>query len=234
MSATDIFKDTKTWTAYRATIQVRGVLVGGVPLDPSTIKAWLKARLEMGDRELVELAEQTAAELGDQLGDRPSADQILEAVAARHTTGNGFKKVNGVLVYEGRCLKSGIKEAANVAYPGVQWPGKPAGMKKGLMRFLAERVFVVDDFISLAVAEPTRTEERIKHVMTPQGPRSAINVVDVVEKPQLEATIRVLDDCLSQEVWGRIWLALEEIGLGADRARSDGRFDLIDWKKLRK
>lgn len=234
MSAQDIFKDTSTWTAYRAVLQVRDKLIGGIPLDADTIKKWLAARLELGDRELIEMSVATEAELSDQLDRRPTADEVLEAVTAKHASGNGFKKVDGQLVWEGRCAKAALKEAANVAYPGTKWPGKPEAIRKGLMRFISETVFVDEQYISLGVEQPTSREERIKHVMTPQGPRSAINVVDFVEKPTIEFTVRVMDDCLKPEVWGRIWSIAQEIGIGADRARSDGKFDLIEWKKIKK
>jgi hypothetical protein len=168
----------------------------------------------------------------DRTGERPSADALLDALVENVESGSGFKRVDGVLVYEGRCMKAAIKEAANVAFPGTNWPGKPKDIRKGLMRFAAERVFVEEDSIPLGVTQPSWTEQRIKHILTPQGPRSAINVVDCVEKPHLSFTVKVLDDCLDQAVWAGIWETLEEIGIGADRARSDGKFDLTCWERI--
>lgn len=231
MGAADIF-GTSRFVRYRAELQVRERLTGGVPKDPDTIKAWLKSRLEMEDRALIELAEETYGAMTGDDGAQPTTDQLLEALASQTEAGNGFKRIDGQLVYEGRCLKAGLKEAANVAFPGTDFPGKPKGIKKGLMRYLAERVFVEEDGISLGVEQASWTEQRVKHITTPQGPRSAINVVDVVEKPRLMATISVLDDCLTPEVWGAIWTVLEEIGIGADRSRGDGKFDLVAWDRL--
>ncbi len=231
MGAADIF-GTDRFVRYQAELQVRERLTGGVPKDPETIKKWLKSRLEMEDRALIELATETHAAMVGEDGERPTTDELLDALSGQVEAGNGFKRMDGQLVYEGRCLKAGLKEAANVAYPGTNFPGKPKDVRKGLMRYLAERVFVEEDGIPLGVDAPTLTEQRVKHIMTPQGPRSAINVVDIVEKPRLTATIAVLDDCLPAEVWGSIWVALEEIGIGADRARSDGKFDLVRWDRL--
>lgn len=237
MSAIDIFKThtNNAFTTYHAELVVREKLIGGIPKDPDTIKKWLAARLEMEDRAVLELAEQTAAQMQEEKGERPTGDELLTAVAREFEGGNGFKTINGQLVYEGRCMKACLKEAANVAYPGTAFPGKKEafgdGFRKGLMRALAERVFVVDDYIGLGVSEPSGTEQRIKHVQTPQGPRSAINVVDYVAKPHLSFTVKVLGDFLPQRAWGAIWQSAEEIGIGADRARSDGRFDLLVWEK---
>lgn len=235
MAAIDLFgkgAKSESFTRYRVELQVHDKLIGGIPKDPDTIRKWLSARLEMGDRELIELARETAEQMQADSGERPSAEVLLDAVAAEAAQGNGFKTVDGSLVYEGRCMKSAIKEACNVAYPGTAWPGKPAGIKKGLMRYLAERVFVEDLYIPLGVTDPSGTEQRIKHIMTPQGPRSAINVVDYVEKPRLSFTVAALDDFLPNEAWLRIWQCAEEIGIGADRARSDGRFELTGWDRI--
>ena len=232
MAAKDIFNTEGTFARYFAELQVRERITGGVPKDPDTIKKWLKARLEMDDRAILELAVETETAMIGDTDTRPSADELVDALAGKVEAGNGFKTANGSLIYEGRCLKSGIKEAANTAYPGVAFPGKPKEIRKGLMRFLAERVFVEEDGISLGVSEPSWTEQRVKHIQTPQGPRSAINVVDIVEKPVLSFHVKVLDDCIKPEVWGRIWETLEEIGIGADRARGDGKFDLTKWERL--
>jgi len=235
MAASDIFanvaKTEGSFARYHVEIQVLDKIIGGIPKDPDTIKGWLKSRLELGDRELIELANETAEAMQAESGDRPSAEELLEGVAREFEGGNGFKRVDGVLVYEGRCMKSALKEACNVAYPGTSWPGKPAGIRKGLLRYFAERVFVDDQAISLGVSEPSGTEQRIKHIMTPQGPRSAINVVDFVDKPRLSFTVSVLDDFLPAEAWFKMWECAQHIGIGADRARSDGKFELLRWDR---
>jgi len=247
MSAAEIFGIEEPVAEYRVTLQVHGKIVGGVPSSPSVIKGWLKTRLEIGDRALQELAEQT---LKDRFPDRqPTADELAQALVdgGEEVNVNGFKRFGGVLTYEARCMKAAIKEAMNSAYPGTDWDGKksykptdgmplPAGFRKGLMGTAAERVFVVGDvhrdYISLGVTEPSGVEERIKHVKTPQGPRSSIARVEYVERPQLTFTLRVHDNFLSNEAWGRIWVRLQDIGIGADRARSDGQFELIGWERV--
>jgi hypothetical protein len=237
MSATDIFGTTSQITTYRVRLQVLDKIVGGVPSQPSVIKGWLKTRLELGDRDLQELAEQT---LRERFPDRqPSADELASAVMdseAAELSVNGFKRTaEGGLAYEGRCLKAAIKEWANSAYPGVDWPGKKnisAGFRKGLMATLAERVFVPEVLIGLGVMAPSGIEERVKHVKTPQGPRSSIARVEYVERPLLQFDVRVHDDFLAPEAWGRIWERGEDIGIGADRSRSDGKFELTGWERI--
>ena len=241
MSAAGIFAKVEgKWIIYDVEIQVHDRLIGGIPKDPDTIRKWLTARLEVDDRAIIELADEIAAQMAGDEGERPSADDLMTEVARQFEGGNGFKSVDGQLVYEGRCMKAALKEAMNVAYPGTKFPGKSAlgvtekgadVVKKGLLRVGAERIFVEPLYIPLGVSEPSGTEQRIKHIVTPQGPRSAINVVDYVEKPKLTFTVQVLDDFLPQDAWGRIWMLLEQIGIGADRARSDGKFELLRWER---
>lgn len=229
MSASAIFGTPDPFTKYRATLLVHGKLVGGIPKDPDTIKKWIESRIKEGhDLALQEVWDETVAAMDP---DGTFAD-ALDAVTKAMSGGNGFKTVDGELVYEGRCMKAALKESANIAYPGTEWPGRPAKIRKGLKNYLAETVFVVEDYIGLGVSTPTGTEQRIKHVFTPQGPRSSIGVVDYVENPKLSFHIAVLDGCIKPEVWGRVWATLENNGIGADRARGDGQCELVDWEEV--
>jgi hypothetical protein len=236
MSAADVFSRVKgvedVFTRYAVTVHIRGVMVGGVPSDPSVTRSWLKARLELEDPALEELLNETVAARDTSLSVAEKLDALLASDAAPSV--NGFKRISpsGELGYEGRCMKAALKEFMNSAYPGTKFPGKPADIKKGLMRYAAECVFVEEDLIGLGVAAPTRVEERIKHVMTPQGPRSSISRVEVVEQPKLSFTLKVRDDFLPVAAWARVWSAGEEIGIGSDSARSDGRFALESFDRI--
>lgn len=242
MSALNLFKEAgvdvnSAVTTYQVELQVRNVMVGGVPASENVIRKWLESRLELRDTALEEMLQRT---LKDRFpNETPPLDKQIEALMddPDGPSINGFKRdqVTGELTYEGRCMKAALKEFANSAYPGVDWPGKDKvskGFRKGLMNTLAERVFVPEVFIGMGVKQPDRVEERIKHVMTPQGPKSAINRVEIVETPRLHFTVRVHDDFLPQEAWARIWERGEDIGIGADRGRSDGQFDLVKWEKV--
>lgn len=251
MSAKDIFADVvkegSIVTLYRVKLQVRGVLVGGVPSNPSVIRSWLTARMEMGDAALEELLTQTIAERNGPMSVEEKVDVLAKSPVAPSV--NGFKRTEeGELAYEGRCFKAALREAANSAFPGTEWPGKTSApdisKRKGLMSTFVERVFVPELLIPLGVFDherrqpddPTpggyRVEERVKHVMTQQGPRSAINLVEVIERPVITTTLKVHDDFLSREGWGKLWARLEDIGIGADRGRSDGAFDLLEFTKI--
>lgn len=234
MAARDIFgaAAAKNETTYRATLTFKHLIVGGIPSDKSVIAGWLRARMDLGDAAIADLVEQTVAERGVM-----TPDEAIETIMASDLAPsvNGFKRHpdTGELCIEGRIVKAALKEWANSAYPGVKFPGKAniEGLRKGLMRYLAEAVTVEDILIPLGVTQPAMVEERVKHVMTPQGPRSSINRVEVVSQPTITFSLRVRDDFIPDEAWARIWVVGESIGIGADRGRSDGQFDLLTWEK---
>lgn len=234
MTASQIFGQPSRWTTYRGELHV-DTLVGGIPKDPDTIRKWLKARLELEDTEVMAIAEETITEMGwTRVDSSEQLDQLVDAVMAKDIKGNSFKMVGDELVFEGRCLKAGFKEAANACYPGVEkWPGHPgAGIKKGLASYFVERVEVVEKYFPLGRTRPDiEGEQRIKHVTGPQGKRSAINVVDLVEDVKLDFHVRVLDDCITPRLWQELFEYIEMGGLGADRARGDGRCQLLAWEK---
>jgi hypothetical protein len=234
MAASDIFGKAaaQTYTQYRVTLRFKNLIVGGIPSDKSVIEGWIRSRMDLGDAAISELVDETVAERGVL-----TPDEAIEAVMQSDLAPsvNGFKRDdNGELCIEGRIVKAALKEWMNSAYPGTKFPGKTKieGLRKGLMRYAAEAVRVDDLLIGLGVKEPTAIEERIKHVMTPQGPRSSINRVEVVEQPEVTFTISVRDDFIPEDAWARIWSVGEAIGLGSDRGRSDGQFELTEWQRL--
>lgn len=236
MSARDIFSEVDSrWVEYEAELHI-DVLVGGIPKDPDTVRGWLKARMEVGDAEINAVANETIEQMGWSVEDATAnLDRLVDAVMEKTAPkGNSFKMVDGQLVYEGRCLKAALNEAANACYPGVTpWPGRPEKIRKGLESYMKERVEVLDRYLPLGRSVPDiQGEQRIKHVSGPQGRRSAINVVDIVTDAKITARIAVLDDCISREVWSSLWGYVEKGGVGADRGRGDGRSELLGWRRL--
>ena len=238
MSASDIFKFQSRWTTYTGSLHIN-TLVGGIPKDGATIHAFVKARITDNASEMSRIAEETMVEMGlDPVLDKDElsaaqVDEIVDKVSKKAVAGNGFKQINGELVWEGRCLKAALNEACNALYPGVEsFPGKPDKTKKGLKSYFIERVEVVDYYIPLGRTEPDiKGEERIKHISDPQGKRSAINLVDVCTDLDITFTIKVLNDWVPQELWQELFEYVELGGVWADRARGDGRCELTSWEK---
>ena len=65
----------------------------------------------------------------------------------------------------------------------------------------------------------------------PRGRQSTINVVDRV----LTRSSRCSSKCSTSivpQLWQELWQYVENGGLGADRARGDGRCELLSWRRL--
>lgn len=234
MSAADIFgSDAEIFTKYAVELRFRHLVVGGIPSDKSVIEGWIRSRMELGDKAIDELVAQTIKERGLLTPDETVAEVLKSDLAP---SVNGFKRdADGVPCLEGRIIKAALKEWINSSYPGTDWPGKKkhtatSSLRKGLMRYSAEAVMVPEILVPLEDAEgPVEVQERVKHVQTPQGPRSTLNRVEVLLRPTVRFTVLVRDDFLPQEAWGRVWATGETIGLGSERGRSDGTFDLLTW-----
>jgi hypothetical protein len=246
MTAADIFgHSAEVFTPFHARVQLRELLIGGIPSSPSVIRAWLRAKLDMEDQALTELVAQIAAdrETDDPLTTDETLDAIMADPEARPSINGFLRNGDANLLFPGRCVKACLKEAANSAFPGKTWPGKTSlGVQKGCSASFVERVFVEEDTIPILVegqpvsgfSPSVNTEERVKHVRTPQGKKSVISRVETVLKPSLEFTVLVRDPEAFEKVWPRVWASAEEIGMGADRARSDGRFNLEIWEEIKK
>ncbi len=131
-------------------------------------------------------------------------DELVETVMAKTgAKGNGFKVVNGELVYRA-AAPAALVEGTNVLYPGKERrPGHPGDkVQKGLKSYFIEHVEIANDYIPLGRSEPDIVgEQRIKHVTGPRGRQSTINVVDRVLDEKLTLLVKVLDNCIVPQLW---------------------------------
>jgi hypothetical protein len=209
------------WTYYRLDLIIDR-LVGGIPKHPDIVRRWQEARwpaspekkLLPGDPKTPEeAAAQTVADLGNQ------AMSIEEATAGIWT---GFPEKDGTLVLEARLIKAMLKESANIVrnYPETYKNGKATYLRAQV----AERVFVAPKFISLGVTEALSLERPI-HVMTPQGPRTALKKTDYLDDVKVSCDLKVLNDGLiTKKILDIILEHASENGLGTDRSQGNGTF----------
>lgn len=226
------------FTVFRAELQFRGKIMGGVPKDPEIIEAWLRSKAGVTDEEeLLHMLRKTVRELGAELTPDATMEEIIEAsqqIAGERQT-NGFKRDDNGLFIEGRKPKAMLKECTNALY-GKRERWGPTG--KGPKSFLAEHVFIEPDRIYLGVDEPTGVDLIIGHV---QG-RSTLTYVEYVLRPRIEFFVYLdelaVDVLLDQkdEVGDRrlpkIFVHAQQNGLGALRSQSHGKFTLVAWEQV--
>jgi hypothetical protein len=223
------------FTRQVVTLQVRNRLIGGVPSDPKLIEGWVKANMpDATEEERAKLAAKTLAEL---------PEVVAEKSAGMHTT---FKRDNVGLYIEGRQLKALFKEASNILRETLLKDAKKRENKVDEKRFtnlrskVAERLFVEDDRIymyrqGVVLVKPDGSEERAIHVMTAQGPRTALKKVDFVVKPELSFYVRYLeaDGIVDEELIRTLLDFGGWNGLGADRSQGNGLFDVREIRLAR-
>lgn len=233
MTSKSVFADqsAKLFATYRVKIQFRGRLVGGIPKDPGIIDAWIRTS---GGVDSVEERRQmllrTLQELGADVNEEMTYDALVEASKALAVNqGTGFKQDEDGLYIEDRQVKAMLKENTNVLYAGERW-GKT---RKGPKSYLAERVFVNPSRIHLGRMQPDGADIFIGHVSGPQGPQSILQHFEYVEGAEIEFEVMAANDAIAPEHWPEIWLLAQENGLGAKRSQSYGRFDVIEFEKVK-
>lgn len=146
-------------------------------------------------------------------------DQIATEVDAEPEPGWAtFKKNDRGLYYEGRCIRGHIKDCATQV--AAMFPNVKAFKAK-----VANKVYVVNDYIPLNKNEPDGYEQRFIQVMTRQGPRSTYKFIDYLQDVTLLFTLRVLnDDVITEDMLKAIFTYGSVHGLGQERSQGWGRY----------
>lgn len=220
------------FTRYAVSLTFRDKIMGGIPKRPDVIEAWLRKNTGVSEQdELRQMTRRTLAEMGVEVAENATMEEMIEAsknLAMERNT-NGFKSANGSLIIETRQIKAGLKAWTNALFAGERW-GRTF---KGPKNYLAERVFVEGDTVSLGTAEPHGIEMIIGHVTGPQGDKSTLTYHEFVRQASIEFVVYSLEDCIAPEQWLAIWQLGQEDGLGALRSQGHGRFDVTDIVRLR-
>src|SRR5260370_35051392 len=117
MGASKIFGQGSLWAACRGELRIEA-FVGGSPKAPDTIRKFLPAKLKLGDAQLQQVLHETLSQM------RPDGipaeglpiEELVDIVAGEVAKGNGFKSVDGQLMWEGRCLKAALRQAGDILY----------------------------------------------------------------------------------------------------------------------
>ena len=124
-------------------------------------------------------------------------------------------------------MKAALKEAASCAVAAGKLTARGWGKtNKGLLSYLSEHVFVVEDRLYLGVTEPTGINQRFVHTFRGSG----IQYEEYVEDAQLDFTV-IADHDFSEKEWAAIWTSGEQQGIGASRSQGYGRYEVTRWDR---
>lgn len=198
-----------------------GTIAGGTPTDPKVAEGWLKTKLGVDkDDQIRAMVAETMVERG------VTADEATKLVDAQKHL-NGFKRDEQGLYIEGRQLKAALKEAASCAVAAGKLTARGWGKtNKGLLSYLAEHVFVVEDRLHLGVTEATGINQRFVHTFRGSG----IQYEEYVTDAKVDFTV-MADHDFSVKEWAAIWTSGEQQGIGASRSQGYGRYEVTRWDK---
>lgn len=197
---------------------VVGTIAGGTPTDPKVAEGWLRTKLGDKDDLIREMVAETMVERG------VTADEAAGIVDnLKHL--NGFKRDEQGLYIEGRQLKAALKEAASCAVAAGKLTARGWGKtNKGLLSYLAEHVFVVEERLHLGVTEATGINQRFVHTFRGSG----IQYEEYVTDAKIDFTV-MADHDFSEKEWAAIWTSGEQQGIGASRSQGYGRYEVTRW-----
>lgn len=197
-----------------------GTIAGGTPTDPNVAEGWIRTKLGAKDDQLRQMVAETMVERGI------TADEAAKVVdSLKHL--NGFKRDDEGLYIEGRQLKAALKEAASCAVAAGKLTARGWGKtNKGLLSYLAEHVFVVEDRLHLGVTEATGINQRFVHTFRGSG----IQYEEYVSDAKVDFTV-MADHDFSEKEWAAIWTSGEQQGIGASRSQGYGRYEVTRWER---
>lgn len=214
-----MFDPRSLYDVYAVTIVARRRICGGTPRNKELIKSWVEATTGHADEETEKL---TQADL----------DLLVNDTAEKSWIGF-FEDEKGLLL-QARQIKACLKQSATVL--GI------TKQKRGSKQILAEGMEVKapngGDRIYLGVKVASGTHENAIHVMTAQGPRTALRRMDYVTKPTLKFEVWILKTAaqetrhIGQDELVDILRHAQENGLGASRSQGEGKFDVVEFAKL--
>jgi hypothetical protein len=200
-----------------------GTIAGGTPTDPRVAEGWLKTKLGIDKDDLIR---EKVAEVMVERG--VTADEATKLVDDQKHL-NGFRRDDEGLYIEGRQLKAALKEAASVALAAGKLAARGWGKtNKGLLGYLAEHVFVLEERLHLGVQEASGISQRFVHTFRGSG----IQYEEYVNDAKIDFTV-IADHEFSAEEWAHIWLCGEQQGIGASRSQGYGRYEVTRWDPVK-
>lgn len=212
------FESKSLYDIFRVSIRARDKLCGGVPKNKDLLADAVRAHTGHDDAH-------TQKQI-DELGSG-AVDLIVEK------SWNGFPSDERGLFIPAFQIKAMFKEVSSLMRITVE--------KRGSKQILQHGTFVVKatsggDRVHFDKKEPDGSDEGPVHVMTPQGPRTAIKRVDYVKNVNITFDVWVYGTHATEtrhigeaDVVEILRLA-QENGLGADRSQGKGTFDVVAFE----
>ena len=208
------------WTTYHVELQIRELLCGGVPKDPSTLLTFTRVRTGHEDditTGQVEELEETVTP------DTLSPDNLKNVTTFQ-------RDEHGLFLHE-RNIKAMLKECAQVLGFNKKLRGLKQVNQHGLFvkgQLETDRVYLEDPETGEYMTAVSGELVSPVHAWT----GSSIKRTEYVQRPILRFDLWVLADSpWTDEAWQRVWMLAQENGIGACRSQGYGKFDLLAFTR---
>lgn len=205
---------------YKVSIKMRERIYGGTPKTKKMIEKWIEARTKHSDDLTRRQIEAAMEVMGEEATER---------------SWMGFQEDAHGLFIDTNNVKAMFKQGGSMLGLFMKKRGTKQIMCEGM-----EVKSLADGGVRLYLdrTEPDGYIEKPIHVMTAQGPRTAIKRADFLEDIKLSFEVWVLTTSSSEvrhvgrAELVRVLTFSQENGLGADRSQGAGKFDVIDFQKV--
>jgi hypothetical protein len=217
----NLFSPRRLYDIYVVKLQLRERLYGGISRNEDLLSGQIRAKIGIEDA----ITEGIVAE---------ALEKMIDKEIEKSWTGFYRDPERGVY-FETRQIKACIKQGASML--GIL--KKKRGSKQIVCEGMEVKALDGDDSrVFLGKPQSDGCVEKPIHVMTAQGPRTALKRVDYVERPLVEFELWLLKTHpsetrhLTEEDIIEILRFSQENGLGADRSQGCGKFDVVEFTKV--
>jgi len=199
------------WARYKVKMRFNYRLCGSVPQSKQIVPLWLQSRMPKKKPDDAKPIEEIEKEVQDSIEDTVERTTL------------GFQMDDVGLWVRGGTIKAHLKDCANQIKDVLKI--KAFKSKVANMVYLEDYKVYLIKGKSKAFREPDGSYEQPVHIMTRQGPRNALKVINYVEKPSFEFVLLLMDH---KEVTFKNLQAIFEYGsvhgYGGERGMGEGRY----------
>ena len=214
------FEARELYDVYRVTIKFRDKVCGGMPKNKDLIEGWVKATTGYDDEKTKELTQE-------------AKDALLDETTEK--SWNGFRADENGLYLETRQVKALFKECATMLRITTQKLGSKQIFQHGFEIKGPDH----EDRLYLKRRQADGYDEGPIHVMTAQGPRTALKRVDYVKGATISFEMWVFTTesgekrHVGEKEIAKMLTFGQENGIGADRSQGRGKFNVVEFEKVK-
>ena len=219
------------WTTFRVRFEFLNKLCAGIPANPELQKAWIDAVKPKHKPPQAKTIDEIQTEVFETTPEETRDEMTLHV----------FQRVNGGLAVGMRTIRGHIKDIAQTL--SSLYIGKLKGERTFAVRaknalYYPPEVYwvpIVRAVDGQPITAPTGTYDKPIHMMTPQGPRSALKTMEFIEGAAIEFPLWVLTQPKTKEFpAGRLVVSEADLttlfryggvhGYGPERGDGEGKY----------